>query len=60
MIIHVVKQGETLSSIAESYGKSLERLILENGITDTYNLAVGETLVILYPEIEYTIEEEIH
>jgi len=57
MIIHVVKQGETLSSIAEFYGKSLERLILENGITDTYNLAVGETLVILYPEIEYTIEE---
>lgn len=57
MIIHVVKQGETMSSIAELYGKSVERLIFENGITDTDNLAIGETLVILYPQIEYTIKE---
>lgn len=57
MIIHVVKQGETINSIAELYGKSVERLILENGITDATNLAIGETLVILYPEIEYTIQD---
>lgn len=57
MIIHVVKQGETISSIAELYGKSAERLALENGLIETDRLAVGETLVILYPEIEYTVEE---
>lgn len=57
MIIHVVKQGETISSIAELYGKSAERLALENGLIETERLAVGETLVILYPEIEYTVEE---
>lgn len=57
MIIHVVKQGETLNSIAESYGKSVERLILENGITDADNPAIGETLVILFPQIEYTIQD---
>ncbi|TAH72891.1 MAG: LysM peptidoglycan-binding domain-containing protein, partial [Anaerolineaceae bacterium] len=57
MIIHVVKQGETVRSIAELYGKPVERLILENGITDADNLTIGETLVILYPELEYTIKD---
>lgn len=57
MIIHVVKKGETLSSIADLYGKSVERLILENGITDPDKLAIGETLVIVYPQIEYTIQD---
>lgn len=57
MIIHVVKQGETINSIADSYGKSVERLILENGITKTDSLAIGETLVILYPEIEYIVQD---
>lgn len=55
MIIHVVLQGETISSIAQFYGKSTERLALENGINPDENLVVGETLVILFPEIEYTV-----
>ena len=57
MIIHVVKQGETIYSIAEYYDKSVERLILENGIDNPNNLVIGETLVILYPEIEHTVED---
>lgn len=57
MIIHVVKQGESISSIAEFYEKSVDRLILENGISEFDTLVVGETLVILYPEIEYSIQE---
>jgi spore germination protein len=56
MIIHVVKQGETINSIAELYGKSVDRLILENGIVDADNLVIGETLIILYPETEYTVQ----
>lgn len=56
MIIHVVRQGETISSIAGFYGKSVERLILENGISDPDDLVVGETLVILHSEIEYTVQ----
>ena len=56
MIIHVVKQGETINSIAELYGESVDRLILENGIVDADNLVIGETLIILYPETEYTVQ----
>ena len=56
MIIHVVKEGETVHSIAESYGVSVDRLALENGISSSANLAVGETLVILFPKILYLVQ----
>jgi spore germination protein len=57
MMIHVVLEGETVDSIAETYGVSVERLILENELSDPYKLATGETLVVLFPEITYTIRE---
>ncbi|NLL72383.1 MAG: LysM peptidoglycan-binding domain-containing protein [Clostridiales bacterium] len=56
MIIHIVGQGETIYSIASEYGKSADRLALENGITTADNLAIGEAMVILYPKIEYTVQ----
>jgi len=57
MTIHVVQKGETINSIADKYGVSVERLALENGMAPPFRLAVGETIVILHPEIIYTIQE---
>jgi spore germination protein len=57
MTIHVVQNDETINSIAEKYGVSVDRLILDNGIRDPNRLVVGETLVILKPETSYTIQE---
>lgn len=57
MTIHVVKKGETVNSIADFYGVSRDRLILENGIVSPYRLAEGEALVILYPKIIHTVQE---
>lgn len=57
MIIHVVQPGETISSIAELYKVPVDRLILENGILNAENLVVGQTIVIVYPLINYTIME---
>lgn len=57
MLIHVVQPGETAESIANLYGLSMERLIIENGIIYPNNLVVGDTLVILYPKITYTVQE---
>ena len=56
MIIHVVQPDETLKSISEYYKISVDRLILENGITNPDNLAIGQTIVIVQPEILYTVQ----
>lgn len=57
MIIHVVQTGETINSIADLYEVSVDRLIIDNGIINPNNLAVGQTIVIVYPLISYTVQE---
>lgn len=57
MTIHVVQQGETLSSIAGLYQVSEERLVIENGITNPNNLVIGQTIAIIQPSVSYTIRE---
>ncbi|BCJ93953.1 germination protein [Anaerocolumna cellulosilytica] len=57
MIIHVVKPGDTVDSIAEYYGISANRLKIYNNLADTEALVIGESLIILIPEIIYTVKE---
>jgi spore germination protein len=57
MIIHVVQSGETANDIAEKYGVSVDRLILENNIQNPNNLLIGETLVVLKPEVIHIVQE---
>jgi len=56
MIIHVVQPGETIYSISGYYKIPVDRLILENGITNPDNLAIGQTIVIVQPETVYTVQ----
>lgn len=46
MVIHVVKPGESLYSIAQFYGASYNRIAAENELPDPSRLVVGQTLVI--------------
>ncbi len=55
MIIHTVKPGETIYSIAQNYDITIGRLIEYNGLLAPYTLAVGQTLVILYPKTVHTV-----
>jgi spore germination protein len=57
MVIHVVKAGETILSIAEYYGVSLDKLIQDNGLNNPDNLTIGQSIVIAKPEINYTVKE---
>lgn len=54
MTIHVVTAGETVSSIAESYGVDPVRLAADNEVRDGA-LAVGQTLVIRFPRIIHAV-----
>jgi len=44
--IYTVKQGDTLSQIAETFGVSMDAIIQVNDIPDPSNLQVGQPLVI--------------
>lgn len=55
MIIHIVEQGETLSSIAQLYDITVQDIINTNFPPNPDNLVKGQTLVILQPEIVHTV-----
>ena len=57
MTIHIVSAGETAASIAESYGVSPAFLIADNEIPPNGALAVGQTLVIRFPQRVHSVRE---
>ena len=55
MTIHVVRSGDTVTSIAAQYGVDARRLAADNDVGADGALAVGQTLVIRFPEIVHVI-----
>jgi Predicted glycosyl hydrolase len=57
MQIHVVKSQETLFSIAQTYGLSTQYLQNINQLPNPDNLVIGQTIIILYPEVSHTVKQ---
>jgi spore germination protein len=57
MTIHVVQEGDTIQSIADSYGVSVTRLVQENELTSPDDLVLGQTIVVTFPEKTYIVKE---
>ena len=57
MIIHIVAPGETLESIAQQYGVTSERLMIDNEFPNPDNLVVGQSIGVRFPELVHTVEE---
>lgn len=55
MIIHVVRSGDTLTSIARTYGVSVQRIRTDNGLAASSVLVVGQALIITLPDVIYTV-----
>ncbi len=55
MVIYTVKAGDTVYGIAEYYGVSVKRLISDNALTEPASLAVGQALLILFPEVTHVV-----
>lgn len=56
MEIHVVKPGDSVFSIANQYGVSVQRLIFDNEIYTPENLVIGQALLILHPTKIYQVK----
>ena len=55
MVIHIVEAGETVYSIAQEYGVPVSQIVANNGLQEPFSLALGEALVILFPEQVHTV-----
>lgn len=55
MELYIVKQGDTIYKIAQSYGVSPVRLAYDNQIAGQEYLVPGQALLILFPEIVHTV-----
>ena len=55
MTIHVVTAGETVDSIAAAYGVDPFRLAADNEVGASGALAVGQTLVVRFPELVHAV-----
>ena len=56
MQIYVVKPGDTLFSIGRALGLTPGFLARYNGLQEPYRLAVGQSLLVLYPEQTVTVQ----
>lgn len=57
MVIHTVLPGQTLSAIAGEYGVPAQTIIWYNGLAEPDALVVGQSLLILFPELLTTARE---
>ena len=55
MLIHVVRPGETVYAIARNYGVDPHRLMADNGVPADGSLAVGQTLVLRFPDTVHAV-----
>ncbi len=57
MEIYVVKEGDTVASIAERFGISAERLVYDNGLPSPDRIIVGQSLIIAFPKQSHVVQE---
>ncbi|HHT96786.1 MAG TPA: LysM peptidoglycan-binding domain-containing protein [Clostridiales bacterium] len=56
MKIHIVQQNDTIESIAKLYNVSPNRIIIDNELTTPNLLAIGQSIVILFPDIIHIVK----
>ena len=55
LLIHTVRRGDTVFSVAREYGVPPARVITDNLLTEPGRLAVGQDLLIQYPTVTHTV-----
>lgn len=55
MVIYTVRPGDTPTSIAEQFGVNPTRMMLDNGYTLNTTLVVGQSLVVLFPDVTHVV-----
>ena len=56
MVIHTVRSGDSIYSIAREYGVPPSRIITDNMLENPSKLAVGQDIVVLFPTVTHTVK----
>jgi len=56
MIIHVVQPGESIYTIARTYGVSPQKIIIDNELENSNLVIPGQTIVILQPDQVHVVQ----
>ena len=56
MVIHVVRPGDSVYSIAQEYGIPVSQLLFDNQLSDPSRLVIGQTLVVRFPQQVHTVQ----
>lgn len=57
MIIHIVRAGDSIYTIARKYGVTPTSIIQNNALSASTQLVIGQTLVILFYDRVYTVRD---
>lgn len=57
MVIHVVRSGESIYSIARDYGVNPARMAAENDLSMQQPLVVGQTIVVQFPNVVHIVRQ---
>ncbi|HBR31123.1 MAG TPA: hypothetical protein DD733_03455 [Clostridiales bacterium] len=57
MVIHIVKQGDTIFNVAQQYSVNPDILAVNNGVSGNANLALGQALVVVFPLVTHIVRE---
>ncbi len=57
MELYIVQPGDTIEGIASKFNMTVERLVSDNGLINSYTLVQGQALVILHPQTTYIVKD---
>ncbi len=57
MEIYIVQEGDSIDTISNHFGISIDILARNNGLEYPYELAIGQALVIAHPTLIHTVQE---
>lgn len=57
IIIHIVKSGDTIYKLSQQYNVPIEKIVSDNQISDVNRLPIGQALVIVTEDINYTVKK---
>ena len=58
MVTYIVREGDSIFSIAENFGVSESQLTSYNGLANQPGLVPGQAIIILSPDITATVQPE--